>query len=268
MKMLQDKVALVTGAGHVDGMGFAACRRLAAHGATVIVSDLMNNEDDRQALADRAKFIRDEGGSAQEMPLDVTRPDEVNGCVQSVAAKYGRIDILFNNAGTAVGVGPFLELGDEKWNSSLDVNLRGAIHCCRAVLPGMMERRSGAIINNASLAGLGVTANMAGYNASKFALVGLTKSLAADYGPYGIRVNATCPGYVWTAMGQGEVAHLRRDDETLEEAKARLVEQEVPLQRWASPDEIADAVVFLASPMSSYITGVALPITGGMSAGL
>lgn len=267
MQLLQGKIALVTGAGHEDGMGFAACRALAAQGATVIVTDLVK-DDDGQAIEDRAQAIRADGGSAYAAALDVTRPEAVDACVRSIEAAHRRIDILFNNAGTAVGVGPFLTLSDDQWNQSIDVNLRGAVYCCRAVLPGMIERREGVIVNNASLAGLGVTPNMAAYNATKFALVGLTKSLAADFGGHGIRVNATCPGYVWTQMGQREVVHLKRTDESFEEAKTRLVEQEVSLRRWASPAEIADAVVWLASPMSSYVTGVALPVTGGMSLGL
>ena len=186
-----------------------------------------------------------------------------------VHESFGRIDFLFNNAGSPIGVGDFLTMTDKQWDVSYAVNLKGTVNMCRSALPYMIEQGGGAIVNNASVAGLGAVAEMAAYTATKFAVVGLTKALAAEFGIKKIRVNAICPGMVWTQMGQQEVDLFREVGESDAEARARLAGPDVvPLSRWAEADEIAAAVVYLTSDDATYITGVALPVAGGMAPGL
>jgi len=156
---------------------------------------------------------------------------------------------------------------DRQWDVSYQVNLKGLVDFCQGVIPLMVEQGGGAIINNASLAGLGVVAGMAAYNATKFAVVGTTKTLAAEFGRQGVRVNALCPGMIWTQMSETEVDHFIAPGESRDDAKRRLV-ADVPLGRWGQADEVANAVVFLAGDRASYISGVALPIAGGLAPGL
>ena len=220
-------------------------------------------------LEERAADIVAAGGEAMALAVDVTDRRQIDHCVATVTEHFGSIDVLFNNAGSPAGCGDFLSMTDQQWDISYQVNLKGMADFCQAALPGMISRGSGAIVNNASLSGLGATPLMAAYTATKFAVVGLTKALAAEFGPHKIRVNAICPGMIWTQMGQSEVEHLRAESESFEEAKNRLVGADlVPLERWAEPEEVASSVVFLASDAASYINGVALPVAGGMAPGL
>lgn len=266
---LNGKVAVVTGAGNAMGMGYATCRKLADAGVHVVVTDRVTDQQSITELEARAAEIVRAGGSALAFPVDITARDQVDDCVARVIKSFGRIDVLFNNAGSPVGCGDFLTMSDQQWDISYQVNLKGMADFCQAVLPCMIEQGGGAIVNNASLSGLGAVPLMAAYTATKFAVVGLTKALAAEFGPYNIRVNAVCPGMIWTQMGQMEVTHLQGENETFEQAKQRLVGAElVPLERWAQPEEVADAVVYLASDGASYLSGVALPVAGGMAAGL
>jgi 3-oxoacyl-[acyl-carrier protein] reductase len=266
---MKQRVAIVTGAAHPLGMGFAACRKLAETGALVVVTDLVESDDAANDLQRRADEIVVAGGEAIAIGLDVTSREQVDACVSKVINVLGSIDCLFNNAGSPAGVGDFLTMTDRQWDVSYAVNLKGTANMCRAVLPHMIEQGRGAIVNNASVAGLGAVGGMAAYTATKFAVVGLTKALAAEFGAQNIRVNAVCPGMVWTQMGQQEVNLLREDGESDSDARARLAGPDVvPLSRWAKADEIADAVVYLTSDAASYITGVALPVAGGMAPGL
>jgi len=267
MKELQGKVAIVTGAAHPMGMGFAACRKLAEAGATVVLTDLARNEDELNDLLARVDDIVAAGGQATAIAVDVTQRNQIGDCIDKVKARFGRIDILFNNAGTPVGCGDFLSMTDRQWDVSYQVNLKGLVDFCQGVIPLMVEQGGGAIINNASLAGLGVVAGMAAYNATKFAVVGTTKTLAAEFGRQGVRVNALCPGMIWTQMSETEVDHFIAPGESRDDAKRRLV-ADVPLGRWGQADEVANAVVFLAGDRASYISGVALPIAGGLAPGL
>lgn len=261
---LAGKVSLVTGAGKADGMGFAACRKLVLAGSRVVLTDLATTREARMALEARAGEL---GEQCAAMPLDVTSAQEVNALVATIEAELGPVDVLVNNAGTPVGAGDFLTLTEQAWDQSFAVNVLGMVYLCRAVIPGMQARRSGAIVNNASLAGLGAVAGLCAYTASKFAVVGLTKALASEFGGSGIRVNAVCPGLVWTEMGRAEVEHMRLPGEDFDAARRRLAEA-VPAGRWARPEEVGDAVVFLASERASYVNGVALPVAGGLAPGL
>jgi 3-oxoacyl-[acyl-carrier protein] reductase len=246
-------VAVVTGAAHPQGIGRAIYVALAEAGATAVGTDLEGIDG-----------LDEIGGLA----CDVTDTGQVRTLVDSVLARYGGIDILVNNAGVGVGSADFLEISDGDWDLSLAVNLRGVANLCRAVIPHMQER-GGSIINVASLAGTGAMTSMpACYTASKFAAVGLTKQLAAQYAPHNIRVNALCPGSVVTRMHQQSLALLAETNGiSIEEAQA-LEESHIPLGRSAQPAEIGRAAVFLASDMGSYVTGVALPVAGGMAPGL
>lgn len=248
---LSGRVALVTGAGKPNGIGYAAAERLAAAGATVVLTDL-----EKGAIGERPFEL-----------LDVTDPGNVEDVVGRVTEQHGAIDILFNNAGTPAGAGAFLDIPPDAWALSWQVNVMGMVNLCRAVIPAMQGRGRGAIINNASLAGLGAIGNLSAYVTTKFAVVGLTKSLAIEFGPRGIRCNAVCPGLVWTDMGRLEVEHFAAAGEDVAAGKARLA-ADVPLGRWADPREVGEAVAFLASDRASYLNGVALPVAGGLAPGL
>ena len=269
MQAMKDCVAIVTGAAHQQGIGFATCLMLAEAGAKVVLTDLPGKDGSAPELDARAAEIIAAGGDAMAVAVDVTDRQQIAVCVSVVHEHYGRIDSLFNNAGSPIGVGPFLEMTDQQWDMSYQVNLKGTVNFCQAVLPVMIAQGGGAIVNNASVAGLGAVPQMAAYTATKFGVVGLTKALAAEFGPQGVRVNAVCPGMVWTQMGQAEVAGEQHPGESFEAAKQRLVHADlVPLERWASPEEIGKAVVFLSSDSANYISGVALPVAGGMAPGL
>ena len=265
MKELQGKIAIVTGAGLPKGMGGAAARELAKQGAIVIVTDLEANLD---GLENLVKEIESLGSKGLAVTVDVTKPEEIEACVKKTCEVFGGVDILFNNAGTGVGAGPFLELTDFQWDLSLKVNVKGVADFCKAVIPIMIQRGGGSIINNSSNYGLGAVAGYTAYTASKFASVGLSKSIAAEFGDKNIRCNAICPGNIFTDMGEEEVLLVaKRDGISTDEAKTMLSE-DVAMKRYGRAEEIADTVAYLASDRSSYITGTALQIHGGQCPGI
>lgn len=272
MRNLEGAVAIITGAAHPIGMGQTSARKLADQGAIVVLTDLAGQDaagDDRHAqLEEAASKIIASGGKAKAILVDITNADEIELCVDQVLPEYGRIDILFNNAGTAIGVGPFLEMGERAWSVSCDVHIKGTAMFSKAVIPHMIERNGGVIINNASLAGLGAISHMAAYTATKFAVVGLTKAIAAEFGDRNIRCNAICPGAIKTSMYEGEIDHIAKRENISREQAQRLLDAEAALMRAADPEEVAEVVAFLAGPGARYVTGVALPIAGGASAGL
>jgi len=267
MKSLENQVALITGAGRARGMGRAAARKLAEHGADVVVTDLALDEIDFASLQETSRLAQEYGVKSTAIPADITDQEQVENCVSEVLARFGRIDILFNNAGISIG-GPFLETPISVWLKTFDINLYGMVRFCRQVIPVMINQGGGAIINNSSLNGLGATPDTSAYTASKFAVIGLTKTLALEYASSNIRVNAVCPGIVDTDMG-GELIEYVAETEgvSLEDARRSLA-SEVPFHRHALPEEIAEVVAFLASSKASYITGAAIPIGGGLVAGL
>jgi 3-oxoacyl-[acyl-carrier protein] reductase len=277
---LDGKVALVTGAGRERGIGGAAALVLARRGAAVVVTDLSRPSEasmaglstvatDRTSLVALAEEIVDSGGRALAISLDVTNEDEARTAVGETVATFGRIDIVFNNAGTPLGAKPFLELGPRDWALSWGVNVMGIVNLCRHVLPVMQEQRSGSIINNSSLAGLKVLPGYAAYSATKAAVVGLTKALALDFGRYGIRVNAVCPGDIDTQMGDiaRRLAAVSVGLEDIDLDEGVPVEQ-VALRRRGLPEDVADVVAWLASDDAGYVTGAAIPIDGAMPQGL
>jgi NAD(P)-dependent dehydrogenase (short-subunit alcohol dehydrogenase family) len=278
MKPLEGKVAVVTGCGRPKGIGRATALRLAEHGADVVITDLCRKYegdlafygvgDDWQQLQRVVTEIEALGVRGLACRVDVTRRDEVEACVDETVATLGGIDILFNNAGTAVGVGPFLAMTQQQWDLSLTVNVTGMFHFCQLAIPKMIDRGGGVIVNTSSTAGLGAGELMCGYHTSKFAVVGFTKAIAAEFGQFGIRCNAVCPGMVDTDLGDSEYEFIAQMESiSIEEARRRAAEK-IALRRQCGPEEVANVVAYLCSPAAGYITGVALPIAGGMSPGL
>ena len=246
------EVALVTGGS--SGIGRATSLRLASEGARVAVGYLGDaEEDDAKAVV---ASIRDDGGQALAVQVDVTDPDGVDRCFAAVEDHWGPVQILINNAGISRD-SLLLRMSEDAWSQVMKVNLDGVFHTSKRALRNMMRDRSGAIVNVSSVAGLNGNAGQCNYSASKAALVGLTRSLAAEAGGRGIRVNAVAPGLIRTQM-----------TEEMPENWYENVVERTALGRPGEAEEVADAVCYLASPASSYITGVVLVIDGGLSVGL
>lgn len=269
-KLLQDKVVIITGAGRPQGMGQAAAHRFAAHGAHVVVTDLVrdsNLPEDLAAIEAVADEVRELGVSSLAIACDVTKRDEVDDCVAQTVAKLGTVDVMVNNAGTAIGAGPFLEQTDKQWDISYGVHLKGTLYFCQAVIPVMRGNGGGAIVNNSSMLGIAAEPFSAAYTATKFGVVGLTKVIAAEFGKDNIRCNAVCPGSINTQMqSEGLAQYAEWAGISMEEAWKDA--ERNALGRSADPEEVADAMVYLASPMASFVSGVALPVTGAANPGV
>jgi NAD(P)-dependent dehydrogenase (short-subunit alcohol dehydrogenase family) len=237
---LKDKLAVVTGG--ANGIGFAAARLLAAHGASVCIFDL-----ERESLHEAARQI---GASAY--PADVTNRESLDAAFLAAGAP----DILIANAGVA-SEADFLEHSPQEWDRILSVNLSGAFHSMQAAARLMKPRRSGAIVFTASTNSYDGEARLAAYNASKAGLLGLVHTAANELGPHQIRVNAVCPGLIRTRLTE---AHLTNPE------ILRNYFRQIPLGRGGEPDEVAQAIVFLASGLASYITGATLFVDGGQMA--
>lgn len=252
MERVKDKVAIITGAAR--GFGKADALTLAREGADIAIWE-MNMEGAEQT----AKEVRELGRKALVMKVDVTNSTEVNEAAEKVLKEFGKIDILINNAGVA-GVAPtLLDLTDEQWDREIGVLLTGVFYCTRAVLKHMIDRRSGKIINISSIAAeLGRPITSAGYSAGKAGVLGLTMSVARSVAKYGINVNAICPGIIITEI------HKAYTPKQLEALQA-----DIPFSRGGvegvrgRPQDIADAVLFLASSESNYITGERIRVNGG-----
>ncbi len=250
---LKNKVAIITGARR--GMGRADAILLAREGAKVVVSDI--SSEDCQKVVDE---IKARGGEAMAFKCDVSNKKEVEKMVQETVKKFGRIDILVNNAGICQ-FKPFLELTEQEWDATLDINLKGYFLCAQAAAKEMAKQKSGVIVNIASVAmgqmGVGFP-NIVHYCASKGGIAAMTEALALELAPYNIRVNAIAPGMIDTPM----INQVKQDPKSIGGILAR-----VPLGRVGKPEEIADLVLFLASDKSSYITGSIVVIDGGWLAG-
>jgi NAD(P)-dependent dehydrogenase (short-subunit alcohol dehydrogenase family) len=241
--------ALVTGA--ADGIGRETARQLAAGGARVFLCD-RNAEGVEHAAAE----LRSAGGEALGYPLDVTDTAAVNATVAAIEHEFTSIDLLANAAGV-YGTGPAETLSDDEIARVMNVNFGGVTRLCRAVLPGMMARKSGAIVNTSSLHALNGQPNAAHYAASKAAVLGWTHSLAREKGSLGIRINAVAPGPIDTAFWRGPM-----DEETYQRAKAGRVGV-IPLGRLGTPADVAATIVFLLSAGAAYITGQVISVGGG-----
>lgn len=246
---LKNKVALVTGARR--GMGKADALALSQQGAKVIVTDIDLKEC--ELVVDE---IKSKGGEALALKLDVSNAEEVDKVFTEAVKKFGRLDILVNNAGIYQPK-PALELTEEEWSRTIDINLKGQFLCAKRAAKEMMKNNWGRIINIASIAcgqvGVGV-ASSAHYTASKGGIIGMTETLAIELAPYGINVNVIGPGAIDTPMVQA----AQMPKEMLDALLARI-----PLKRMGKPEEIASVVVFLASEEASYITGATFFVDGG-----
>jgi 3-oxoacyl-[acyl-carrier protein] reductase len=244
--MLADRVVLVTGSSR--GIGAEVAIKAAAEGASVAVH-YRNSPEAAEGVVQRA---RSAGVESRAFAADIGDGDQAEALVGQVIAHFGRVDALVNNAGRTL-VGPFLEIEPAEWDEVIRTDLTAAFHTCRAVLPSMVERGSGGIVNIASRLGQLGVAETAAYSAAKAGLIGLTRSLAREFGPLGIRVNAVAPGMTITEM----TTELADSDE----GRRRL--RDMPLGRFGRADEVADAVIFLLSDASSLFLGQTLNPTAG-----
>jgi 3-oxoacyl-[acyl-carrier protein] reductase len=243
--MLSDKVAIVTGASR--GIGRAIALALASQGAKVVAS-----ARNAEALAELTAVIKSQGGDALAVVGDVAVEDDANNLVKQAVAAYGQVDIFINNAGITRD-GLLLRMKNADWDAVLDTNLKGAFLCTRAVAKVMSKQRSGRIINISSVVGEMGNAGQANYCASKAGLLGLTKSVARELARRNVTVNAITPGFITTEM----------TEDMTEKAQETMTEQ-IPLGRPGSAEDVANAVIFLASEQSAYITGQVLGVNGGM----
>lgn len=264
--MLSNQTAIVTGAGHPEGIGAAIARELASYGANVVVTDLQSSQENLDALAAE---IETNGRSAVAICVDVTQAEQIQACVASTLDRYGSIDILANNAGVGVGSSNFLEQTETDFNLTFSVNVLGMMQFAQAVIPTMQVQQSGAIINTASLCGLrNIPPTPPCYTASKFAVIGITKAIAQEFGPDNIRCNAVCPGSIDTQMRSTMMSMIAKEQGmTLEQAEAEE-NATISLGRPAKPQEVATVVAFLAGTQATYLTGAAIPVDGGMTFGL
>jgi 3-oxoacyl-[acyl-carrier protein] reductase len=246
----QGKVVLITGAAR--GVGMAITKGFAQEGATVIINDIDLQEGEKVA-----KQINQKGFKAFVVKADVSKSAEVEAMIDKVINSYGGIDILINNAAVFARSVPIVELEEEEWDRVMSINLKSVFNCCKAVIRNMTKRRSGKIINITSFTGKTgrvVYATFgnptkAHYCASKAGIISLTKSLAFELAPYNINVNAVAPGSIAT--------------ESTDEEKKKMIIPLVPLGRIGTPEDVASAVLFLASPEASFITGEILDVNGG-----
>lgn len=252
---LQDKIILITGSG--SGIGRSTAQLFAKEGATVIVNDL-----DETGGLETVEAIAAEGGQSIFIQADVTSPEQVKSMIDQIIAKYGRIDVLFNNAGIS-GVGALHELEPEQWDRVMHINTRGVFLPSKYVLPYMMEANNGSIINMSScVAEMGLL-RRASYAASKGAVLALTKAMQVDYAPYGIRVNALLPGTILTPFVE---EYLRNSYDDQEEAIRSLKSRQLSGDL-GRPDDVAKAALFLASDDSKFMMGSPLYIDGGATFG-
>jgi NAD(P)-dependent dehydrogenase (short-subunit alcohol dehydrogenase family) len=267
---LKGRVAIVTGASVPRGIGKACCVALAEAGASVVLTDRVGPGDGAaQAAIDTAvSDLTSAGHEAIGMAVDVTSPEDISACVERARERYGHIDILVNNAGVTLGSGPFLDTAIGEWQAAWDINVMGMVHFSRAVLPLMKEQGGGCIVNNSSMAGLSAQAGYGAYTTTKHAVMGLTRTLADEFGPDNIRVLSINPGYIDTEMNDIQIEALAGLwGTTPAEAKAQM-ENQAGLRRFADPSEIGATVAFLASDGAGYITGVPVVIGGGLHPGL
>lgn len=247
MKLLEGKVALVTGAAR--GIGKAIALRFASEGADIAFTDLAIDDNGRATEEEiRALGVRVKGYASNAANFD-----EAHKTVEEVVKDFGGLDILVNNAGITKD-GLMLRMSEAQWDAVIAVNLKSAFNFVHACVPVMMRRRGGSIINMASVVGVHGNAGQANYAASKAGMIALAKSVAQEMGPKGIRANAIAPGFIETAMTEA------LPDSVREEWKKKI-----PLRRGGTPDDVADVAVFLASKLSSYVSGQVIQVDGGMN---
>lgn len=245
-RRLAGKVSIITGA--AQGIGLATALKFAREGATVVVCDLS-----RTAVDAAVEQCRATGATAVGFAMDVTQRDMVDAVADQVRQQFGRIDVLVNNAGITQDA-RLQKMTLEQFDRVVDVNLRGVFHCAQAVATTMTEQGSGVILNASSVVGIYGNFGQTNYAATKFGVIGFTKTWSRELGPKGVRVNAVAPGFVST--------HIL---DTIPDKVIAEMKQRVPLHRLGTPDEIANVYAFLASDEASYINGAVIEVSGGMS---
>ena len=247
MKLLEGKVALVTGAGR--GIGKAIALRYAEEGANVAFTDLTINE----AVEQTVKEIEALGVKAKAYASNAANFDETHEVVKQVVEDFGRIDILVNNAGITKD-GLMMRMSEAQWDAVINVNLKSAFNFIHAVTPVMAKQRSGSIINMSSVVGVSGNAGQCNYSASKAGMIGLAKSIAKEMGPRGIRANCIAPGFIITEM----------TNQLSQEIKDQWAQQ-IPMRRGGTPEDVANVALFLASDLSSYVSGQTIHCCGAMN---
>lgn len=243
---LQGRVAIITGA--AGGIGFATAERFAAEGAKLIMCDVQEAR-----VREAAERLAAKGAQVEAHKVDVTRRDEVDAMVAATLARHGRIDVLVNNAGITKDA-RLAKMTEAQFDAVIDVNLKGVFNCSQAVASIMSEQGSGVILNASSVVGLYGNFGQTNYAASKFGVIGFTKTWARELGPKGVRVNAVCPGFVNTEILQ-----------TVPEKVLDGMKEHCWMRRLAEPSEIAAIYTFLASDDASYVNGTTIEASGGMS---
>jgi meso-butanediol dehydrogenase/(S,S)-butanediol dehydrogenase/diacetyl reductase len=252
---LQDKAAIITGA--ASGIGRATAILFAKEGAKLVLADVSEEQ-----LSEVAALIKQDGGKVIIKKTDMANEDEVEALISLTLDSYSYIDILCNNAGIVGDIAKIDEQDANVWHTVYGVNVVGAVFATKYVARHMQERRSGAIVNTSSVAGIRSGAGGNAYSASKAALINFTQTSACDLGGHNIRVNAVCPGLTETGMTKPVFDYAR------ESGKEKKLGSRCELRRYGLPEEIAYAILFLASDEASYITGQALPVDGGNTASL
>ncbi|MCX2475347.1 glucose 1-dehydrogenase [Pedobacter sp. MC2016-05] len=250
MKSLQNKVVIITGAG--SGIGQTTAIQFAAAGSKVIVADFSDKGGN-----ETVQKIKEAGGEATFIKTDVSNNEDVQAMVARTVEVYGRLDCAFNNAGVGGTSAPIHDFPEDIFDNTVAIDLKGVFLCMKYELQQFLKQDgAGSIINMASVSGLNATPNMVAYSASKFAVIGMTKTAAIEYAERGIRVNAVCPGSIETpGLTQGEFGKF-----------LDMYRSHQPMKRFGTPEEVANAVLWLSSDEASLITGVSLPTDGGLSA--
>ena len=249
---LPGRTALVTGAGR--GIGRAIALALAAEGAQVAVVDVDGGAAERVRGEVEARGVK-----ALALPVDLTRRAQVDAAVQTVLAQWGQIDLLVNNAGWD-RMQLFVESDEETWDKIITLNFKAVLYTCRAVLPVMASRRAGKVVNIASDAGRGGSSGEAVYAGTKGAVIAFSKTIAREMARFGVTVNVVCPGLTDTPLLAGMRAESVRNEKVLD-----AVTRAIPLGRVGTPDDVAGAVVYFASPAADYVTGQTLSVSGGLT---
>lgn len=247
MKLLEGKTAVITGAAR--GIGKAIALKYAEQGANVAFTDLAIDDNAKATEAEIAAF----GVKAKGYASNAANFEDTHKVVEEIMKDFGKIDILVNNAGITRD-GLMMRMSEQQWDMVININLKSAFNFIHAITPIMMKQKGGSIINMSSVVGLSGNAGQTNYSASKAGMIGLAKSIAKEVGSRGIRANCICPGFIITEM-TGVLS---------DEVKQKWAEQ-IPLRRGGTPEDVANVAVFLGSDLSSYVSGQAIPVCGGMN---